>query len=277
MENFSTVSKALLILLLGTTVLLAGIGTAFSQADCGPCGFPGVVAPLKAIKIPGPSDIQFVWNQDPSSVDGYRVYKIQNKPEIPLDNFASYLTPACTDDNLGPQYSCILLGGVPDTPLLAFFQVVGVCQGTESPIFQTFLVNRGAKVEPDPASGTDISVPVSVVLQSRYVLGAVSWTVNFDHTVATLTRVDPGTTPEFSGSLTCNIDNINDKATCATFNVSSMTSPTGCVHFATMQFSVVGQPASSSNISISQMELDDINAILIKGVAIANSSVTVAP
>lgn len=86
------------------------------------------------------------------------------------------------------------------------------------------------RIPPGGGFNSDLTVDVG----SRP-LGSYAVTFTWDPALLQLDDVQGGSTTEFAGAPTCNIDNTQGQAFCTAFQASRLDGPTGVVHLATLQ------------------------------------------
>lgn len=93
---------------------------------------PAKITPLFAVKRTALSAIEFTWPQDGSAIDGYRVYSVTDKIDIPRANGLN-VPPATLQCSSGALTATTCNDAdalsVPDARL--YYQVLGVCAGIE--------------------------------------------------------------------------------------------------------------------------------------------------
>ena len=89
-------------------------------------------------------------------------------------------------------------------------------------------------------SGDSFTIPLMMDVGAT-VLGSYSVKILFDPEVVNITEVTGGTTSEFSGAPTVNMNNVDGFVSIAAFQTAD-NSPTGVVHVADLTFDVVGLP-----------------------------------
>jgi len=170
----------------------------------------------------------------------------------------------CTNDTCDPVLGCRFTNntlpcddGLPCT--LNDTCLLGVCVGTPvvgECVCATTTIEGSSAL---PLSGQSTTLNV-VVDAATNVLGAYNITYEWDPVVLNLDSVLGGTSIEFSGPPLCNVDAVAGTATCSATNGLSLTTPTGIVNVARLNFTALNVSGGSTDVTARINSLVDTDA-----------------
>ncbi len=111
--------------------------------------------------------------------------------------------------------------------------------------------------ETDPAPSSQFTAELTIDVGDDNVLGAYDFKLVYDKDVVTVANVAGGSTSEFSGPPTANIQNESGQVLFNAVNAVSLSSPTGVVSIANITFAVVGEAGASTAIEVRVTALGD--------------------
>jgi len=166
----------------------------------------------------------------------------------------------CTDDSCVSATGCVFTPNAnvcDDGDLCTENDVcsAGVCAGTPIDGCSCAVLGVSTAEVLLPAAGQTMSTDVTIDTVAP--LGAYSIDISWNAAALQLDSVTGGTTVEFSGLPLCNIDNVAGTASCAAAQSLSLTTPTGLVSIATLNWTVLDTSGGSESITVSVESLFD--------------------
>jgi len=179
----------------------------------------------------------------------------------------------CTDDSCDQASGCVHIPNASpcddgDGTTVGDLCVNGTCRGVAARCASVACV-------PDTVpAGQVTAVDVTVDVDARP-LGSYSFNVAWDPSLLRIDGVSGGTTPEFSGTPTCSINNPTGTARCVAFQNTRLEGPTGLVQVATLHLNVLGT-ASGNPLAVQVDSLFDTQGLPITLCAPAGDTCTVS-